>query len=53
MFSQNVNFISGKISGNLIQSKVNNVQNNNDYSGIILYLRYPNYINHSKILSVV
>lgn len=48
MFSQNVNFNSGKISGNLIQSKVNNVQNNNDYSGIILYLHYPNYINHSK-----
>lgn len=48
MFSQNVNFNSGKIGGNLIQSKVNNVQNNNDYSGIILYLHYPNYINHSK-----
>lgn len=48
MFSQNVNFNSGKISGNLIQSKVNNVQNNNDNSGIILYLYYPNYINHSK-----
>ena len=39
-----------KIDNNMDISlqKINTTQNNQDYSGTILYLHYPNYINHSK-----